>query len=80
LAKHQHVSVPRVNDIVRERRAITADTAMRLARYLGTSAKLWMKLQAEYDLDLAASNRTANKNSRSAHIFRKYVEQNEEIS
>lgn len=55
LAKHLHVSVPRVNDVVRERRAITADTAMRLARYFGTSAKLWMGLQAEYDLDVAAA-------------------------
>jgi addiction module HigA family antidote len=56
LAKHLHISVPRVNEIVRERRAITADTAMRLARYFGTSAKLWMNLQSEYDLDLAAAN------------------------
>ncbi len=55
LAAHLHTSVPRVNDIVRERRAITADTAMRLARYFGTSAKLWMGLQAEYDLDVAAA-------------------------
>ncbi len=61
LAAHLHTSVPRVNDIVRERRAITADTAMRLARYFGTSAKLWMGLQAEYDLDLAAANRDIRK-------------------
>jgi addiction module HigA family antidote len=57
LAKHLRVSVPRVNEIVRERRAVTADTAMRLARYFGTSAKLWMNLQTEYDLNLAAANR-----------------------
>ena len=56
LAKHLHTSVPRVNEIVRERRAITADTAMRLSRYFGTSAKLWMNLQTEYDLNLAAAN------------------------
>jgi addiction module HigA family antidote len=62
LAKHLHTSVPRVNDIVRERRAITADTAMHLARYFGTSAKLWMGLQAEYDLDVAAAaNRDIRK-------------------
>ena len=57
LAKHLRVSVPRVNEIVRERRAVTADTAMRLARYFGTSANLWMNLQTEYDLNLAAANR-----------------------
>ena len=57
LAKHLRVSVPRVNEIVRERRAVTADTAMRLARYFGTYAKLWMNLQTEYDLNLAAANR-----------------------
>ena len=47
--------------IARERRAIIADTAMRLARYFGTSAKLWMNLQSEYDLNLAAANRDIRK-------------------
>lgn len=61
LAKHLHVTLPRVNELVRERRAMTADTAVRLARYFGTSAKLWMGLQAEYDLNLAASNREIKK-------------------
>jgi len=61
LAKHLHISVPRVNEIVRQRRAITADTAMRLARYFGTSAKVWMNLQTEYDLNLAAANREISK-------------------
>jgi addiction module HigA family antidote len=61
LAKHLHISVPRVNEIVRERRAVTADTAMRLGRYFGTSAKLWMNLQTEYDLNLAAANRDIKK-------------------
>ena len=59
LARNLHISVPRVNDIVRERRAITADTAMRLARYFGTSAALWMGLQLEYELDLAAAKSAA---------------------
>ncbi len=43
----------RVNDIVRGRRAITTDTAMRLARYFGTSPEFWINLQARYDLDVA---------------------------
>lgn len=44
------VPAPRINDIVRERRAVTVDTALRLARYYGTSAEFWMGLQADYDL------------------------------
>jgi addiction module HigA family antidote len=50
-----------VNDIVRERRAVTADTAMRLGRYFGTSAKVWMNLQTEYELNLASANRDIKK-------------------
>jgi addiction module HigA family antidote len=56
LARQLHISVPRVNDVVRERRAITADTAMRLSRYFGTSARFWMNLQAEFDLNVAEAN------------------------
>lgn len=47
------VPAPRINDVVRERRGITADTALRLARYFGTSAEFWMGLQADYDLRTA---------------------------
>lgn len=43
----------RVNEIVKGKRAVTADTALRLARYFGTSAAFWMNLQARYDLDVA---------------------------
>lgn len=49
------VPAPRINDIARERRGITADTALRLARYFGTSAEFWMGLQADHDLRIAAS-------------------------
>ncbi|RMD87173.1 MAG: addiction module antidote protein, HigA family [Alphaproteobacteria bacterium] len=51
----QAIKVPRsrLNDIVRGRRAVSADTALRLARYFGTSADFWLGLQARYDLDLA---------------------------
>lgn len=49
------VPAPRINDIARERRGITADTALRLARYFGTSAEFWMGLQADYDLRIAAT-------------------------
>jgi len=43
----------RVNDVVLGRRAITTDTALRLARYFGTSPEFWVNLQARYDLDIA---------------------------
>ena len=43
------------------RRSMTADVAMRLARYFGTSATVWMGLQTEYDLNLAAANRDIQK-------------------
>jgi len=44
----------RINEIVLEKRGITADTALRLARYFGTTPKFWLGLQADYDLDIAA--------------------------
>lgn len=53
LAKALHVPAPRVNDIVRERRGVTADTALRLARYFGGDAQSWLNLQAAYGLRLA---------------------------
>ena len=53
LAKALHVPAPRINDIVRERRGVSADTAMRLARYFGGDARSWLNLQALYDLRLA---------------------------
>jgi addiction module HigA family antidote len=59
LAKALHVPAPRINDIVRERRGITADTAMRLARYFGGDVQSWMNLQAIYDLRLAETSMAA---------------------
>ena len=43
----------RINEIVLEKRAVTADTALRLARYFGTSERFWLGLQADYDLEQA---------------------------
>ena len=56
LAKRIHVPVPRVNDIVLEKRGITADTALRLARFFGTSEQFWMNLQSGYDLRRAKAD------------------------
>jgi addiction module HigA family antidote len=53
LAKALSVPAPRINDIVRERRGVSADTAMRLARYFGGDARSWLNLQAAYDLRVA---------------------------
>ena len=52
LALELHVPVTRVSQIVNERRGITADTALRLARHFGTSADFWMNIQTEYELVL----------------------------
>ncbi|MDR3383647.1 HigA family addiction module antitoxin [Cupriavidus basilensis] len=53
LAVALHVTAARINDIVRERRGITPDTAMRLARYFGGDAESWLNLQQSYDLKVA---------------------------
>lgn len=47
------IPATRINDIVRERRAITTDTALRLARYFGNTAEFWMGLQTDYDMAIA---------------------------
>jgi addiction module HigA family antidote len=61
LAKDVHVSIPRINDLVRGKRAITADTALRLATYFGNSAEFWLGLQTDYDLWVAAKNKKLSK-------------------
>lgn len=50
LARALNVPPRRINEIVLEKRGITADTALRLGRYFGTSAEMWAGLQADYDL------------------------------
>ena len=52
LAKDISVSARRVNEIVHGKRAITANTALRLARYFGTSDRFWLNLQTRYDLEV----------------------------
>jgi antitoxin HigA-1 len=53
LAKRLHVPASRINDIVLERRGVTADTALRLTRCFGGDAQTWLNLQAIYDLRIA---------------------------
>lgn len=51
LAKETSVPARRINEIVRGQRAVSADTALRLARYFGTSERFWLNLQARFDLE-----------------------------
>lgn len=59
LAKDIGVSASRIGDILLRRRAVSADTALHLACYFGTSARLWLNLQAAYDLEEAAQQHKA---------------------
>lgn len=64
LARALKVPAPRVNDIVRKRRGISADTALRLARYFGGDARSWLNLQTAYDLrvaEIAVAKRVARE-------------------
>jgi addiction module HigA family antidote len=61
LAKELHISAPRVNDIVLGRRAVTADTAMRLSRYFGNSVQFWLNLQNKHDIWTAARDKSLAK-------------------
>ena len=54
LAIALQVPAPRINDVAREKRGVSADTALRLARYFGNTAEFWMGLQADYDLKTSA--------------------------
>lgn len=53
LAQALRVPTPRIGEIVNRRRSITPDTALRLARYFGTTPEFWMNLQTHHDLELA---------------------------
>jgi len=56
LALALRVPANRISDVVRGKRGITAETALRLARYFGTTPELWVNLQARYDLECAQDN------------------------
>ncbi|WP_419653546.1 HigA family addiction module antitoxin [Thiolapillus sp.] len=65
LARAMDVPPRRINEIVHGKRAVTADTALRLALALGTSEKFWLGLQADYDLDNARKSVLASVSSTS---------------
>ena len=68
LGRDLGVSPRRINEIVHGKRSITADTALRLSRYFGTSAAFWLGLQADYDLDVA-SDLLAERIAREVKVF-----------
>jgi antitoxin HigA-1 len=61
LARDLHTSPPRVNDLVRGKRRITADTALRLSRYFGNSPQFWIGLQSGHDLWVASRDKEWSK-------------------
>jgi addiction module HigA family antidote len=60
LARDLRVPVTRISEIVKGRRGITADTALRFGRYFGTTAQFWMNLQTAYELEVAERGVSAN--------------------
>ena len=66
LGRDLRVPVTRISEIVNGRRGVTADTALRLARYFGTTAEFWMNVQAKYDLDVA-QRASAHRIARDVH-------------
>jgi antitoxin HigA-1 len=61
LGRDLNVPAQRINDIVRGQRAITVDTALRLARYFHTSPRFWLNLQSRYDLEMAQETRLVER-------------------
>ena len=70
LARGLSVPPRRINEIVLGKRAITADTALRLARFFGTSDRFWLNLQASYDLDVER-DRLAGRLTREVEVLRR---------
>jgi antitoxin HigA-1 len=66
-AEAMHMPRSRLNDIVRGTRGITADTALRLSRYFGRSARFWMDLQSHYDLAEAEAQKKTVRTIKSIH-------------
>ena len=58
LAVALRIPAPRINDVIRQKRGISIDTALRLARYFNTTAQFWMNLQISYDLKIARQKMT----------------------
>jgi addiction module HigA family antidote len=68
LGRDLGVPAQRINEIIRGRRAITVDTALRLAKYFGTTPQFWLNLQARYDLEMAVETRLVEKINREVRL------------
>lgn len=62
LAVALRVPAPRINDVIRQKRGVSIDTALRLARYFNTTPQFWMNLQISYDIKIAKQNMTKIEN------------------
>jgi len=69
VAKDIGVPALRINQIVKGNRGISADTALRLARYFGTSAEVWVRIQARYELEVA-QNELERRIGKEVKVFR----------
>src|SRR6202047_1314018 len=67
LAREWHVPAPRIGEIVHERRRITAETALRLARYFKTNPEFWLNLQSFYDLEITRRSGAGSEIERQVH-------------
>jgi addiction module HigA family antidote len=68
LAKDISVPARRINEIVHGKRAVTADTALRLGRFFGTSAQFWLNLQAHFDLEVQM-DRIGDRLDQEVHVL-----------
>jgi addiction module HigA family antidote len=68
LGRDLGVPAQRINEIIRGRRTITVDTALRLAKYFGTTPQFWLNLQAHYDLEKAVETRLVEKINREVRL------------
>ena len=68
LSRDLDVPLQRINQIVLKKRSITVDTALRLAKYFGTSPELWLNLQSRYDLETARDSRLMETIERTVRV------------
>jgi antitoxin HigA-1 len=68
LARDLGVPAQRINDIVRQNRSITVDTALRLARYFRTTPQFWLNLQMRYDLEMAKDTKLVERIERDVRV------------
>ena len=71
LARELHVSAPTVNDVVREKRAISAELAVLLAKFFGTTEQFWLNLQASYDVNKAKAKSGLSKKLKTVKPYAK---------